>query len=1261
MKYVSTVFFLLVCLVIFSVSALGQSTVFYDNFNRAALSPGGAPAMTYNTPVNTSNTGVPIIESASATGTVPYFKLVTYLSAGTTAGQSYMTGPLASFSSQYKPTLSSNTGVVTWSFNIRENQGTMNGLLNTQRYIGVVLAASEADLLSATCQGYMISQGATTTSGLQLVKFSAGLGNAATPTTIIAAPTVTSSKDWFSVKVTYEPSTNTWTLYQRTDALSATVGWADPSVGTFTSVSTPTIDADYVGTTMSVFGFFGNHPASNTAFNCLFDNFRVQVNVPVTWTTGWPKVENATPTGFTAKAKTDVASTAYFVVLPSGAPAPTSAQVKAGQNAAGTAVAANEKGSIVCAEAMVEYSSAVTGLLGTTTYDVYFASEDAAGQNLQSTPAKVSATTTASATAPLINEPTVSGITNNSSVLGGNITSDGGSSLTERGTVWKISTGVTITDNKLAEGNTGTGVFTHSRSSLPTKTQIYYKAYASNAIGTTLSSEGNFFTLADEPINQVTNFSANSTSSTSIDLSWSAAAGADGYIILQKKGSAVAPTGTPVDANVYPVGSSLGNGFVSAYITSGSVTSKTITGLLPTSIYAFIIMAYNSDGVNYQTYNYLSTLAPTASDTTLTPLAPGILLGKTAINFGNVKISDKKTDTISITNNGTDTLRVSSINASNSIFNISDTIFNLPPSGVKSLVVSFTAKDTGTMAGKFIISHNAGTGKDTIQVTAFGVSVKISFEKTVMNFGSIAVGVQKKDSVVVTNTGTGTLTVDSVKSDNVIFTVTPANSVIAPAGTAKFYVTFGPTSIGAKTANILLYNNSPSVKDTVKVSGTGVQAAFALAPATISFGGSMTGQTKKDSVVVTNNGTAALVIDSVKSDNAMITVTSSTGTTIAPSTSFKFYINFTPTSAGLKSAKVVFYHKGPSKTDTLSASGTGVAGAFYTEDFTSAASTVLTSAGWTISGTSVVSPITITAPGLSIGKYSGSGVGNAATLTTTGQDVFAGFPSINAGTVYLSFMMNVTSAGTGDYFIALSPASSQTNYYARLHIKTSGTGYVLGISKSNEVTGGAQYGTTVLSFNNTALVVVKYTFTAADTTNDPISVYAFTSTIPITEPATAEIASYVVATKSDAIDLGNVTLRQGSTGAAPALVIDGLRVGTTWALGVPTAVNEMLSGIPTVYELHNNYPNPFNPSTTIQYGLPQQSNVTVKIYSILGQEVKTLVNDIQNPSYYRVVWNGTNSTGKTVGSGIYFVRITAQSSEPNSKPFIQVKKMLLMK
>lgn len=598
---------------------LGQSTVFVDDFgsSHTSLTSGGSPLMTY-TATNTSNTGSPIIESASATGTVPYLKLVTYLSSGPTAGESYLTGPLSTFLSQYKSTLNTNTGVVTWSFNIRENQGTMNGLTASQRYIGVVLAASDANLLSTNCSGYMVSQGATTTSGLQLVKFSAGLGVAATPTTIIAAPTVTSSKDWFSVKVSYDPSTNSWTLSQRTDALSATIGWADPATGTYSSISSPVVDADYVSTSMNAFGFFGNHPASTTAFNCQFDNFRVQVNVPVTYTANWPKAENATPSGFTAKVNANVAGTSYYVVLPNATAAPTSAQVKAGKNASDLAAIAS--GSIACAAGLTEYSAAVTGLSNSTSYDVYYVAQDAAGSNLQSSPVKVSISTTASATAPLIQDPTSANILNNSADLGGNITSDGGSAITERGTVWSTTTGVTIANNKLADGLISTGIFTQNRTALPSKTQIFYKGYVTNSMGTSLTAtEGNFFTLADEPTDQVTNLAAVPTpglTGSSIDLSWTPATTASGYLILYKKGSTVAPTGRPSDANKYSVGSGIGNGIVAADVTSGTTASISIGGLTSSSIYAYVVIAYNSDGTNAGTYNYNITSGPTASAAT---------------------------------------------------------------------------------------------------------------------------------------------------------------------------------------------------------------------------------------------------------------------------------------------------------------------------------------------------------------------------------------------------------------------------------------------------------------------------------------------------------------------------------------------------------------------------------------------------------------------------------------------------------------------
>ncbi len=102
-------------------------------------------------------------------------------------------------------------------------------------------------------------------------------------------------------------------------------------------------------------------------------------------------------------------------------------------------------------------------------------------------------------------------------------------------------------------------------------------------------------------------------------------------------------------------------------------------------------------------------------------------------------------------------------------------------------------------------------------------------------------------------------------------------------------------------------------------------------------------------------------------------------------------------------------------------------------------------------------------------------------------------------------------------------------------------------------------------------------------------------------------------------------------------------------------VLDVLTGIdnentlPTEYSLYYNYPNPFNPSTTIKYDLPRQSNVTLKIYDILGEEVATLVNTEQMAGRYKIQWNADR-----FASGIYIYRIQASD-------FVAVKKMILVK
>ncbi len=81
--------------------------------------------------------------------------------------------------------------------------------------------------------------------------------------------------------------------------------------------------------------------------------------------------------------------------------------------------------------------------------------------------------------------------------------------------------------------------------------------------------------------------------------------------------------------------------------------------------------------------------------------------------------------------------------------------------------------------------------------------------------------------------------------------------------------------------------------------------------------------------------------------------------------------------------------------------------------------------------------------------------------------------------------------------------------------------------------------------------------------------------------------------------------------------------------------------IPTSYFLMDNFPNPFNPSTTIRYGLPEDSNVSLVIYDLGGNVVRTLESGMNAPGWYEHEWNGLTIDGRTISTGIYFARIVA--------------------
>ncbi|HCV42924.1 MAG TPA: hypothetical protein DGH68_05535 [Bacteroidetes bacterium] len=101
--------------------------------------------------------------------------------------------------------------------------------------------------------------------------------------------------------------------------------------------------------------------------------------------------------------------------------------------------------------------------------------------------------------------------------------------------------------------------------------------------------------------------------------------------------------------------------------------------------------------------------------------------------------------------------------------------------------------------------------------------------------------------------------------------------------------------------------------------------------------------------------------------------------------------------------------------------------------------------------------------------------------------------------------------------------------------------------------------------------------------------------------------------------------------------------------------------IPTQFVLEQNYPNPFNPQTTISYSLPANSQVSLKIFSVTGQLVRTLQNGENSAGKHVVQWDGLNDRGNSVGSGVYFYRLQATPANGAFTVFVQTKKLLMLR
>jgi hypothetical protein len=610
-----------------------------------------------------------------------------------------------------------------------------------------------------------------------------------------------------------------------------------------------------------------------------------------------------------------------------------------------------------------------------------------------------------------------------------------------------------------------------------------------------------------------------------------------------------------------------------------------------------------------------------------------------AIAFGNVNAGLSKTDSVTIYNVGAAPLQISSVVASDTLFKVAPTTGSVNAGDSLRFYVTFSPLVSGFSTATIAFYSNTTGGVDTVTVSGTGVQAGFLAVPTVLTYGSIEVGKSKVDTVEVSNVSSAVqLVIDSVKVDNAAFTVAPTALTIGPSSTQPFEVTFHPTTKGPAAGNVVFFHNGPTLRDTVKVSGSGFirEPVIVITPSSLNLGRVLAGSSATDTLKVRNSGNDSLFVTAATSSDTEFVV-SPTSVRIDTGGSAIFTVKFTPVGAGARSANLVFANNSALPLDTVKA--TGVA------DVVLPIGTARLDSGQVVTVEGIV---TRTAGAFSrIQDTTGAIVVYATVGTSSWYD------SLASGYIRKGDIVRITA--TVSVFRGLVElARTDIASFTRLS-RNNPVPLPKLLTLAEIAANGEKYESQLIRVDN---VTIGFTGT-----------FAAASTYNIT----------------DATDQsGAVALRTGNAGdtriiglpipTAPAHIICVLGQFTTGSPNIgyqlqPIDSTDVIStvdvatetGIPDHFALGNNYPNPFNPSTTILYALPKQSRVMVKIYSILGTDVATLVDEIQEAKFYRITWRGTNSSGVAVASGVYFYRLSAEPLEKGGSPFTQVKKMVMMK
>ena len=799
----------------------------------------------------------------------------------------------------------------------------------------------------------------------------------------------------------------------------------------------------------------------------------------------------------------------------------------------------------------------VTGLSGGTTYTFKIKARN--GDLVETSFGSTADGTTSSSVPPTVSSPTYASITNTSATLGGNVTSDGGDPITDRGIVWaetSLNADPSIGGANVTQVTTTgtTGIFTKSVSSLPVATQISFKAYATNSQGTGYTSVSSFYTLANEPSLQATSVNLTNINSSGFTVGWTNGDGSRRAVFMRE--ATAGSISNPVDANSYTAssdwaskGTQLGtSGYYCIY--NGSGSSVSISNASAQTRYYIQVFEYNSDGsVSTETINYLTSTGTVNPGNGYTlsqePASYSASFSGSALSTTSISLSFSSASTIT---NGAGYIVLQKSGSS-------------APSGTPSDGNSYTVGSTigdGTVAA--II-----TSTSTTSTTISSLSYASQYSYTLIPYnwdGSNAATYNYKTDPTIPTTNATTLTPsaptvtsptatsisattatvggnvtldggDPVTERGVVWSETATNSdpVIGGSGVTKV-VTSGTTGVFTLNGTGLTAGVSISYKAyATNSTGTGYTSVgtfttLAAQPTTAATLMTFTNTTINSLTVGWTNGNGA---------NRIVVARLNSTTRVAPSNATSYSVNSSSfadgTNATTGTGNVVVYNGSASSVnvtglsalttyafDVYEYNGSGVS-ANYSANLSSSKSTLASEP------TSQASNLTFTSVGatsMTINWTKGSDADNSLVVVKVGSSV----DDVPVdGTSYTATQASPfgTQIGTGNYVV----------YRATL-----GTVTITGLSD------GSTYYVAVYSYKGTA---------GSGTEN-------YLTTSPATGSQTAQTPTYYSKGSYDASNVTNWSISRDGTGAAPVdfttnaanFVIQGthsMTVGVAFTLG----------------------------------------------------------------------------------------------------------------